>query len=509
MTNHNLVNIKKIKHNDLWFKYVCSILNRAEKSLKNYSDKYPSIAKRIIQVISRDFEKLSISDGREILNDEDSFFSLQNRSKIKGKFLYYDCKKKLIYLTFFGWFYYFTRFVVFWIAITILGLVAILKKGNQKSVGIIYSLTEEQYLKNGSTREFEKFCLDGPIQELREPEYHICSSKSFYHSQGKFHYCKYPHLAAIEKCETSIFDIFSFLGLQLKYFLEFCLSLFSKPLILVLDLDYAEFGVIEFLNLKKFIKNYFLTQSSFYNQKLWLTDLPNKKFKAIMLWYSTNSIPILSGISENYNIYPEISLLRVDIHYVWNHLKKKWLENYISYGEVRACGSVLFYNDTFKSIKSFSSNQSDISISVFDVVPRKDDFALFYTFNYWKAFLDGVLESCKEIEKATNKKIKVFLKPKRKMTYFSFSPEYIPYIESKKNDLILLAIESSIYELCDISDVVVTIPFSSPAVLCHERKGNSTYYDPSGVFVRPEPRLGVPICFSKEELKQFIYQKIG
>ena len=507
MRDKDLVDLKEIKYFDISLEYIKSILMEIEKSLEHYIDKYPSTAKRIVQITRKALHGLEIN-GLPMIMSENDLLCLKNKLKIEGKFLYYDVKKKVIFLTYFGWFYYFTSFIFYWAAATVIGLFYILKKGDQESVSIVLGLTDEQYLKNDSPREFEKFCLNGPVSELRKSKFYVCSGQSI-RSQEKFHYCRYPHFGVIEKCETSIFDAFSFVGFQLKYFLEFLLSSFSKPLTLLLGLDYAEFGAINFLNSKKFIDNYFLTQSSMYNQKLWLTDLPNKKFKAIMLWYSTNSKSVLSFISKHYNMWPEIFFLRADIHYVWNHLEKKWLENYIPYGEVRTCGPVLFYNDTFKSIKSFSSNQPDISISVFDIVPRKDDFALFYTFNYWKAFLDGVLESCKEIEKATNKKIKAFLKPKREMTHFSLSPEYIPYIESKKHDLVLLPTESSIYELCDISNVVVTIPFSSPAVLCHERKENSTYYDPSGVFVRPEPRLGVPICFSKEELKQFIYKKIG
>ena len=299
------------------------------------------------------------------------------------------------------------------------------------------------------------------------------------------------------------------MGFQLKYFLEFFLSLLSRPLILLLDLDYADFGIIDFLNSKGFIENYFFTQSYFYNQKLWVTDLSDKKFKAIMLWYSTNSRPVLSSISENYNIYPEIFFLRADIHYVWHSSEKEWLKNYISCGEVRVCGPILFYNDTFKSLKHSLYGLSDINISVFDVPPKKNNFVIFYTFNYWKAFLDGILETCKEIKEETGSRIRIFLKPKRKISYFSLSPNYMPYLESKENDITLISMETSIYELCDISDAVVTIPFSSPAVLCHERKGNSTYYDPSKVLVRSEPRLDVPICFNKEKLKQFIYQKIG
>ena len=508
MTDHSLVDIKKIECSNLGFEYVHSVLMRAEKNLKNYVFKYPSMAKRIVQIARKDMKELSISDFQKILNNKNDFSFFKNRPRIEGKFLYYDCKKGLIYLTYFGWCYYFARFIISWMAVTAMGLLYILKRGKQKSASIVLGLTDEQYLKNGSPREFEKFCFDGPVPELRESNYYICSGKPIY-GQGKFHYCKYPHFEIVEKCETSISDIFSFIGFQLKYFLEFCLSLFSKPLTLLLGLDYAEFGLMDFLNTKGLIENYFFTQSHFYNQKLWLTDLPDKKFKVVMLWYSANNRPMLSSISKNYNIYPEIFFLRADIHYVWHSSEKKWLETYIPCGEVRACGPVLFYTDSFKSAECSFFDKTDVNISIFDIAPYKSNCTLFCTFDYWKTFIENILNLCSEIKNETSKTVKVFLKPKRKIKSSRINPSYIPYLESKKNDLVLLPTEVSVYELCDISNVVITIPFSSPAVLCHERKGNATYYDPSGVFVRPEPRLGVPICFHKEELKKFIYQKIG
>ena len=216
MINKGLIDLKKIEYYDLSLEYIKSILTEMEKSLENYVYKYPSMAKRIVQVTRRYLHGLEI-DGLPLIMSKNNLRFLRNKQKIEGKFLYYDIEKKAIILTYFGWCYYFVRFLVYWAVTTIIGLFCILKKGNQKSVSIVFGLTDEQYLKNGSPLEFEKFCLDGPIPELRESKFYVCSGKSIY-SQGKFHYCKYPRFGVVEKCETGISDIFSFIGFSIKIF---------------------------------------------------------------------------------------------------------------------------------------------------------------------------------------------------------------------------------------------------------------------------------------------------
>ncbi len=502
--NKSLVDRKKIECSDLCFKYLRSILAKAEKSLGNYVEKYPFMAKRIVQVIRKDFRDLEISKLSYEMRDENILASLQKKTKIEGKFLFYDLKRDLIYLTFFGYFYYFFKFVFFWSAAVAMGAFSLLKKGDQKSANIVLGLIDQQYLKSNSTEEFEKFCVDGPIPELRQSSYYVCSGKPIY-SRDKFHYCPYPLFGSLEKCETGIGDIFSLVGFQLKYFLEFCTLAISRPLVLVLALDYAEFGIVDFLNSRNFINNFFVTQSNIYEQRLWFSDLPSKKFKAIMLWYSANSRPIQTSILEHSSMPPGIFLLRTDIHFVWTYFEKEWLASHIPCGEVRVCGPILFYTENFKNIQFSLYGNSSLNISIFDITPRKG-FLAPGSFEYWKAFVDGILGSCREIKNETDRRIRIFLKPKRRDKNPLMCSNYIPYIEQTK-DIALLDPEVSIYQLCDISDVVIVLPFSSPAILCHERKGNATYYDPSGMFTRPEARMGVPICFHKEELKKFVYQK--
>ncbi len=74
----NFVDLEKIKCNDLFYEYACSVLFKAEKKLENYVQKYPSMAKRIVQIMRKDLLGFQVSDNPNVFNDRDYLHILQN-----------------------------------------------------------------------------------------------------------------------------------------------------------------------------------------------------------------------------------------------------------------------------------------------------------------------------------------------------------------------------------------------------------------------------------------------
>jgi polysaccharide biosynthesis PFTS motif protein len=235
-----------------------------------------------------------------------------------------------------------------------------------------------------------------------------------------------------------------------------------------------------------------------------LNDFSEKK---IMLWYSTNSMPLeYKDNSELRWIQNEdiFRFMRIDTHWVWTKDHKNYLTS-LTNANIEVKGVLMFYLDDQKSLgKSYD-------LTIFDVTPKLGAQSIDTIFNgeYAKRFLSEIVLAATVLGDDRNQKIRIALKSKRSHKGF-YEPSYSILLNSlAKNKVIdVIPPETNVFHLIRSSRTLVVYPFSSPAVIGKEMKVPTVFYDPSDYLLRTEDKYGVPVLNSLDRLIEFLSKEI-
>jgi polysaccharide biosynthesis PFTS motif protein len=185
--------------------------------------------------------------------------------------------------------------------------------------------------------------------------------------------------------------------------------------------------------------------------------------KKIMAWYSTNSKPIFAiGDSRRKSIEVAGFKSYVDEHWVWNKGDVDFLQSN-GLSNVVPVGSIVFQDRIlgFKSDKSFV-------ITFFDVTPHHEATD-FYSEKNTSTVLQSVLELRGILEAKFPNQVVIQLKPKRGYAP-SHSHSYISMVNAalREGTINVLPPSSNLYKTISSSDLVLAIPFTSPALIAKE-----------------------------------------
>lgn len=201
----------------------------------------------------------------------------------------------------------------------------------------------------------------------------------------------------------------------------------------------------------------------------------NYKVKNIMIWYSTNSDLIYKKYDKSFKIENNyLSLGRINCHLVWDRAAKIKLSK-MTKSDIFICGSLLFYPRE----KSFKQKKNKIfNILFFDITPleaaTKNDFL-----NTDQALMtiQEILNVTAEIKSNLKLDIQLSIKPKR--NYSSLHSQkylnYLKYLQTQKKILIIKN-SSNLYKAVQESDLVICVPWTSPALIAKELGVNAIYY---------------------------------
>jgi polysaccharide biosynthesis PFTS motif protein len=174
----------------------------------------------------------------------------------------------------------------------------------------------------------------------------------------------------------------------------------------------------------------------------------------------------------------------IDEHWVWTSAFKRYLDMRLAQkGAVHVVGPIVWYLPEDEGKTSSHSN----NIFVFDVTPVSDQYAqsIGVLGNYYSptnvlSFLKEILSVAEQVEASTGRKLKIFLKHKRAYG-FTHDRSYIEYvaaaIQSRKIEII--SYDENVYSLVGVSDVSITIPYSSVAYIPSAMGRASIYFDPT------------------------------
>jgi len=226
--------------------------------------------------------------------------------------------------------------------------------------------------------------------------------------------------------------------------------------------------------------------------------------KRIMVWYSTNSKPIFAlGDVQRKSINVGAFNEFVDEHWVWNKQEVIFLESR-EVSNVIAVGPVIFQD---KLMDERDSNK--FVITYFDVTPYQGS-GEFYSELNTTLVLNNILRLIDFLEAKYPNLVIVRIKPKRKYSRYH-SKDYISVVNtaSKQMKIKCLSPSSNLYQTISQSDLVLAIPFTSPALLGRELGVNS-YFVSTGIdgWDVPTSSDGIPVIFQFEELLNLVEKEI-
>ena len=408
-------------------------------------------------------------------------------------------KIKIILITFILFLFYFTK---------ILQITPKKNKTRGNKIVLIYSLTKNQIFKDNSISKLHDFLVSKKFNMTEKNEILI-------ECRGILRSRIYSNLIVTLDIPLKIFTTKFSLKEQLKLLLVF----FCKLTILVKSFNNSQYIYLVFREYvfdenvyfaiaKKNKMNKIITTTTAVQYQPISFEIPDFAVERIMLWYSTNSIPIKyksrkTSIFEK-NLENSSQRMAIDTHWVWTNEHKKYLMK-MTNSTILVRGSMMFYNPP----KKLDSNKK-YDIVIFDVTPQNSKSVFkdtIYSFPVAKEFIEDIIESVKLVSQKLDRNIGIYIKHKRKFTPIH-SSKYIAYIDvlAKNRQLSVLPLDSDLYETIATSKIVIGFPFTSPVIIGQELKVPSIYYSSTNTLVKYNQANFIQ---SKLELRKYIETNLG
>jgi len=364
------------------------------------------------------------------------------------------------------------------------------KKNNFGPAVLIHGVPAANLLNEGGCH-FENFCTSGNIELLTHAKKYIVQidSSTKIANKKNFIYDRYPLLALLSHNQYSFSERIKFLWNHIKILFGFIWTVFKNPIMCLLWRDYGLHSSAMVLNEKFLIKENLITNTNWLQQYLWMSNLPGKNFKTHLALYSLNSGALrYKGVSALAN-HPGIKLLRVDSILSWGSYYEQALREECIYSPVLNVGPILWTLPDKKSQRQIKT-KSKINICLFDVTPKRNrDFKKlelvenYYSLENCKLFVSETISAVKAVEADLKVIFEIKIKHKRKISGFE-DDLYLTYIDElveSSEKIKLLPEDSNLWTIVANCDLVVAIPYTSPAYVAEYLGIDAVFFDPSGL----------------------------
>jgi polysaccharide biosynthesis PFTS motif protein len=267
---------------------------------------------------------------------------------------------------------------------------------------------------------------------------------------------------------------FKFIVLFVKYFFT------DKSNFFIFFDDFVKFNFLNKFKKKLPTKAFFNISSI--NRPLW-TFLLKKKQSVFLYFYSINHIPFIfkRGEFSEDKVYDHIgyNLFTWNNYIGWSKKQLNWISKRVNSKDIKLIevDSVPFEGE------NVTLTNSKKIISVFDVSPCDPFYyALLglkynpYTLKYCIKFIKDVIEVAKKLDCVVMIKCKRFSNIVDKNYHI-----FLSKIEKSNSNVCVINSAVSAQSLVSVSKCVVSMPFSSPALISKRMKIPSVYYDPSSL----------------------------
>lgn len=219
----------------------------------------------------------------------------------------------------------------------------------------------------------------------------------------------------------------------------------------------------------------------------------------IMYWYSNNSVQISRQKKEHldysYLIQPQISK-----HFVWSSSWGTILQEHNRDSQVTPIGPIIFEDLSGYSKCTKQKFEQKKIVTIFDITPKKYASGdLFYSDKVMQNYILDIVESIKP----RYPEVLIKLKPKREYSSQD-SVTYLDFLKSQTSDIKILRWDCSIVNEILNSDLVICVPFSSPALISKHLGVPTVFYSPSVDFHLGQINEGILVLQGLGELQLFL-----
>lgn len=345
----------------------------------------------------------------------------------------------------------------------------------------------------------------GPIKFFNDSDFILITSNDKF-SGDKFCFIKNPWLELLRHKNLSLFDSLFLISQSIGLMIKFSWIMLRFPVLNKLFRDFGFFPLVELVNRAKILKFYAFTNTLADEQNLAINFCHERTFSTHFVSYSVNSKPMKYTYHEGKEFaeFPYFRNIIVDHAWTWDEDQANWLKSFNPHIKTHVVGPILFYLPEFERTVH---KTNEASIAFFDVTPFSDAHIKkglgWHGYNYYNA--PNAIQLLQDLIEVFPQH-KVVLKPKR--NYIAeHDQNYVKLVMSLKNEkkLELLPTDLNIFQMIADSDLVITTPYSSPALIAPSLGKKAIYYDPTGFVVcnyqLPE---GVYFCSGKNELKSLV-----
>jgi polysaccharide biosynthesis PFTS motif protein len=206
-----------------------------------------------------------------------------------------------------------------------------------------------------------------------------------------------------------------------------------------------------------------------------------------MVWYSQNTIPLVYASNPIKANIPNYRHMRIDVSWVWTEAYAAYLRTLSIPGDIHVVGPILWYLAPVPAVSKAASD--DIALAVFDLTPVREAvaesiglFCNYYSTAIMIQFVEETLSVCREMERRTGRRVRLFLKHKRSYNTKTHDPRYIELISrlsAQGGGIDLIPFETNMYTLLASSDLAIVVPYSSPAYVASTVGIRAIYFDPT------------------------------
>ncbi len=273
----------------------------------------------------------------------------------------------------------------------------------------------------------------------------------------------------------NIYIFFKFFFLLIKMTLKGIF--FCNSILLLLD-EIIKLKIISKKN-KNLPNKIFFDHSESIFKPLWTYCLEKKNIKCMVFFYSTNNSPIIFEKDQADNIASLIThgweLMSWKNYLVWNEYQLNYFSKYFNINKnyFEISGPI-----PLESGIMINKKEKKKLISIFDVTPFKNEYyknfglpSCYYNFENLKNFYENLTEIIDKNFYQLIFKIKRITK--------NTDQNYTKFLKSLESKGFLIYDNASSFDLIKISTKVISLPFSSPAIIAKYYNIDTVYFDPT------------------------------
>lgn len=377
------------------------------------------------------------------------------------------------------------EFLLHWChVLSISALAALTPRRRNSAATLLFGVGTESLTAGGDDSRFVEFCDRGPIAPLSAASRVIVQSTATISSTrpDRFEYTRFPLFGLLLESTFNLTDYCRFLLSHFRSFGTYFVGILRYPLIAMLGRDFAYHALLMHLDRKRLIESIVITNANYSAQPLWMNELPGRRFQTHMVWYAQNTIPFVFADDPIRADLPHYRHIRVDVSWVWTKEYASYLKSLDAPGVIHIVGPILWH---LPAAEEAPRRPVELTLVVFDVTPVRDDVAAQFGFfgNYYsaanmKTFLCGILHVAEELRKSSAKQTRILLKVKRGYSAIH-DPGYIAMLEEMRTSggIELVPFDVNMYSLVSGADLVIAVPYSSPAYVAHHLGVPAVFFD--------------------------------